>query len=419
MDTDVAIVGAGPYGLSLAAHLRADQVKHRIFGRPMDMWRNHMPEGMLLKSDGFASSLFDPGNDFPLSRFCADRAIDYSDDKTPVRLQTFIDYALAFKDRFAPELEETIVDSIRQDGGRFVLDLSNGTRVKARCVVVAIGVERFRYIPSPLDTLPAEFVSHSHDHHDLSCFAGRRVAVLGAGASAIDLAGLLNERDCEVHLICRSERLKFASPPMAGQRTLWQGMRHPPSGLGPGWRSRLCADAPLVFHFMPQSFRQKVVRQHLGPAAGWPMRDKVIGRVPVLSGHEMISVAVADGHPTLTLRKQEGVDVTIQVDHVIAATGYRVDIRRLEFLEDSLLRRLAHVNHSPTLSTRFESSVEGLFFVGPIAANSFGPLMRFAFGAGFASRRVTPALRRLVRSPSLISGTHQATQPNAEATPRQ
>jgi hypothetical protein len=195
-------------------------------------------------------------------------------------------------------------------------------------------------------------------------------------------------------------------------------MRHPRSGLGPGWRSRLCTDAPLIFHFMPEAFRLKVVRRHLGPAAGWPMRDKVIGRVPVLSGHQMISAAVADGRPALTLRNRDGDDVAIQVDHIIAATGYRVDIRRLDFLEEPLRQRMAHLNQTPILSTHFESSVEGLFFVGPIAANSFGPLMRFAFGAGFASRRVTPALRRLSRSPSSIFGTQKKPQPSAQATPR-
>jgi len=411
MDTDVAIVGAGPYGLSLAAHLRAAEVDHRIFGRPMDMWRNHMPEGMLLKSDGFASSLFDPGNEFPLSRFCVEQSIDYSDERTPVRLQTFVDYALAFKDRFAPNLEEAIVDSIRSESGNFVLELNDGACIRARRVVVAVGVERFRYIPAPLDRLPAEFVSHSYDHHNLDPFAGRRVAVVGAGASAIDLAGLLNERGCEVQLICRSDKLKFASPPAAAERALWQRMKHPRSGLGPGWRSRLCTDAPLIFHFMPEAFRLEVVRRHLGPAAGWPMRDKVMGRVPVLSGQRLISAAIADGRPALALRRQGDDDVVIQVDHVIAATGYRVDVRRLDFLEKRLLQRLEHVDQTPVLSTHFESSIEGLFFVGPIAANSFGPLMRFAFGAGFASSRLMLALGRLSRTPPPISKRQKSRNP--------
>jgi thioredoxin reductase len=393
MDTDVAIIGAGPYGLALAAHLRAAGVHHRIFGRPMDMWQRHMPEGMLLKSDGFASNLYDPGNDFPLARFCKERSIEYSDDLIPVSLRTFVEYGLAFKDRFAPALEETIVETVCQDAAGFVLKLQDGTSVRARRVVAATGVGHFRYVPPPLDTLPSEFVSHSYDHHDLSRMVGRRVAVIGGGASAIDLAALLKERGCDVQLICRREKLVIAnSPPI--KRSLWERIRHPRSGIGPGLRSRLCTDAPLLFHFMPDGFREKVVRQHLGPAAGWPMRQKFVGRVPVLSGRELLAASITDGSVRLELRNGNGESTSVNAEHVIAATGYRVDIRRLGYLDGSLLSRLKHVGQAPVLSTRFESSVKGLFLIGPIAANSFGPLMRFAFGAGFASRRLVPILCR-------------------------
>jgi hypothetical protein len=396
MDTDVAIIGAGPYGLALAAHLRAAGVHHRIFGRPMDLWQHHMPEGMLLKSDGFASNLYDPGNEFTLSRFCRERSIEYDDDLVPVRLQTFVEYGLAFKDRFAPDLEETIVDSIRQEGAGFVFNLENGAKVRARRVVAATGVGPFRYIPPPLEGLPAEFVSHSYDHHDLSPFKGRRVAIVGGGASAIDLAGLLSQRGCEVQLICRREKLVFANPPLIN-RPLWQRIRRPRSGIGPGLKSRFYTDAPLLFHLMPVGLRQEIVRNHLGPAAGWPMKDKVAGHVPVLSGCALANARIIDGRVRLELGNKIGETISVCVDHVVAATGYRIDIRRLGYLDKSLLSRIAHANQAPALSTRFESSVSGLFFTGPIAANSFGPLMRFAFGAGFASGRLLPILSQPLR----------------------
>ena len=95
---DTAIIGAGPYGLSVAAHFRRSGVQFRIFGRPMDSWRAHMPKGMMLKSDGFASNIYDPESAFTLGQFCAERGIEYADTGIPVSLETFTEYGLAFRD---------------------------------------------------------------------------------------------------------------------------------------------------------------------------------------------------------------------------------------------------------------------------------------------------------------------------------
>ena len=86
---ETAIIGAGPYGLSIAAHFRSRGIPFRIFGRLMDSWLAHMPKGMCLKSDGFASNIYDPEDDFTLQRFCAQQGIEYSDAGIPVRLDTF------------------------------------------------------------------------------------------------------------------------------------------------------------------------------------------------------------------------------------------------------------------------------------------------------------------------------------------
>ncbi len=206
--TEVAIIGAGPYGLSLAAHLRSAGTDFRIIGHPMDAWRNHMPEGMLLKSDGFASNLYDPQGEYPLSRHCRELGIAYDDKRIRVRLDTFIDYGLAFARRFVPELTIALVQSLRREGNGFALRLDDGSLIMARRVVVAVGVERFKHIPEKLRRL-GEQVSHSYDHRDLSVFTGRRIAVVGAGASAIDIAGLMRDHDADVELICRADRLEF------------------------------------------------------------------------------------------------------------------------------------------------------------------------------------------------------------------
>jgi NADPH-dependent 2,4-dienoyl-CoA reductase/sulfur reductase-like enzyme len=391
---EVAIVGAGPYGLSLAAHLDAVGIRTRVFGRPMDSWRSHMPEGMLLKSDPFASNLSDPQGFYTLARFSEEQSIPYSESK-PVRLDVFCNYGLAFQKRCAPRLADVQVTNVKRTGDEFVVSLDNGDEVSARRVVIAVGVGPFRYVPEILGTLPTQSVSHSFDHRDLSAFSGVRAAVVGGGASAIDLAGLLHDRGCDVALVSRRADLKFSGSrgsQSSRPGSLWRRMRHPPSGLGPGLRSRFSTDAPLLIHAMPKRLRFEFVRRHLGPAASGVMKDKVVGRVPLLLGRELAAVAVEDSRVALTLSRKDGPHEVLRVDHVIAATGFRVDLSRLTLLSPALRRDIAEYRGAPILTRHFESSVPGLYFIGLTAAASFGPLMRFTFGARYAASRLTRAL---------------------------
>src|SRR5271170_2597104 len=244
---DTAIIGAGPYGLSIAAHFRRHGIPFRIFGRLMDSWRAHMPKGMCLKSDGFASNIYDPDGEFTLSRFCAEQGIEYSDSGIPVRLDTFSAYGLAFKERMVPELEDKLVTSLDRSRDGFRLGLDSGETLTAHRVVLAVGITHFEHLPSALANLPPEFLSHSFRHHDLKPFRGRSVVVIGGGSSATDLAGLLHEAGADVQLVSRRTSLKFHGAPQVGKpRSLWQKIQRPQSGIGPGWRLRFFADAPMA-----------------------------------------------------------------------------------------------------------------------------------------------------------------------------
>lgn len=346
-----------------------------------------MPRGMLLKSDGFASSLHDPGDAFPLRQYCAEAGLPYADTVLPVPLATFTAYGLEFQRRHVTELEQTNIASIRRMPQGFELQTETGEVFTARGVVVATGISHLGWLPPVLEGLPAELVTHSSAWGDLSSLKGKRVAVVGAGSSAIDIAAILREIGAQPTVIARANKIAFHPPPRE-PRPLIERLMKPRSGLGLGWRSRLCTDAPLVFHALPENLRLRAVRRHLGPAPGWFVREKVDGLIPMHLGSSIESAVVHGNEVRLKLTGQSTTD-ELNVDHVIGATGYRVLLERLPFLDAELRAELRTAGGSPALDRNFQSSAPGLYFVGLASAASFGPLARFAYGAGFASKRLS------------------------------
>ncbi len=386
---DVAVIGAGPYGLSIAAHLAPSGMKLRAFGTPMHTWRAQMPDGMRLKSEGFASRLYDPDGKYPLSRYCEERGIPYADVGLPVGRDTFAEYGQEFARRYVPMLEDQTVVALQQSGAEFELSTADGQEIRARHVVCAVGITHYAHIAPVLAGLPPALLSHSSVHHDLSRFAGRTVAVVGGGASATDCAALLAEAGAVTHLLTRRPALRFHAAP--GPRSRKERLMRPTTSLGHGWKQVLCAEAPLIFHAMPEKFRVSVTQRFLGPAPCWFVRGQIEAGVTVHTNARISGAAARGGRALLDFDTPQG-SAALEVDHVIAATGYKVDLGRLGFMDDTLRRRIRTAAQAPTLSHWFESTVPGLFFVGAPAANAFGPLLRFACGAEFTAKRVARRL---------------------------
>jgi cation diffusion facilitator CzcD-associated flavoprotein CzcO len=383
----VAIIGAGPYGLAAAAHLRAQRVEIRILGEPMEFWKRHMPRGMFLRSGAGASNLGDPDGQLRLDRYCALHELPQA---KPVPIEDFVRYGLWFQEQAVPDVDRRRVTHLVGESEGFRLRLDDGEEFHARRVVVATGLGSFARRPAQFDGLPASLVSHSFDHSDLSRFDRQRVVVVGAGQSALESAALLHEAGAETEVVARAPSVHAlpdstdeASFVRAARRLLSPIARPPLDIMGPRFVSWLIA-WPRMFRRSPRVLQDFLTARAVRPAgASWLF--------PRLAGVRMTTgCTIAAATPTgsqLRLRLGDGSERV--VDHLLLATGYRVDIGRYPFLAPTLRQAVRTRDGYPELDVGFESSVPGLHFTGAPAANTFGPLCRFVVGTRYAAHALT------------------------------
>jgi cation diffusion facilitator CzcD-associated flavoprotein CzcO len=380
---NVAIIGAGPYGLAAAAHLKAAGVETLVFGEPMGFWRNHMPSGMRLRSPWRATHIADPAHELSLDAYA--RRVGM----TPIPqlpIAEFLRYGAWFQGRAVPDLDTRKVVLVHRMPRGFRLVLNDESLIDARRVVIAMGLANQDFRPAELDGLPESLVSHSCDHVDFAPFRGRRVAVIGRGQSACESAVLLAEAGAEVELISRGDvRWIGSAQPRDTLKRRLRKLLTAKSEVGPFPLDWL-ADAPGLTRLFPDALRAELTARCLRPAASAWLQPRA-GDIRFLPGR-MVDSANASGE-RLRLRLDNG---TLRlVDHVVLGTGYRIDIAKLGVLAPDITAAIDRIEGSPRLSGGFESSVPGLHFVGSTAVKSHGPLMRFIAGCGHAARRVTRA----------------------------
>jgi FAD-dependent urate hydroxylase len=379
------VIGAGPYGLSVAAHLRGAGIPTAIFGKPMDFWLR-MPAGMYLRSAWSASNLSAPDQGCSLDKFLSATG---RPRQQPIPLRLFNDYGLWFQRQAVPHVDHAMVRSLSKPNGKFHLELEDGRRLDAERVIVAVGIDRFARVPAFARGLPSSLASHTREHHDFGSFKGKRVAVVGGGQSAIECAALLHESGAQVELIVRRaiRWLKLHDYRGPGRRLLYA-----PSDVGPPGLNWLL-HFPLAFRLLPRRLRLAVTRRAVRPAGARWLIDRVEGRVRITSNAQVLAATAVDGGVRLAL--SDG--TTRTVDHVLLATGYQPDIERLEFIDPALRRQINQRDGFPVLSRWLESSVDGLHFVGGLADRSYGPICRFVSGADVAARRITAYASRRTR----------------------
>ncbi|MFJ6797741.1 NAD(P)-binding domain-containing protein [Streptomyces sp. NPDC091268] len=410
---DLVVVGAGPYGLSIAAHAAGAGLDVRVLGRPMASWRDHMPDGMYLKSEPWSSNLSAPGGRHTLADYCAARGMS-AEHGTPLPIGTFSAYGLWFARQAVPEVEEVTVTEVAPHGEGFRIHTAEGPPLLARTVALAVGVMPFVNHPAALYDLPPTHYSHSSGHRDLSRFAGLEVAVLGAGQAALETAALLAENGARPCLVARRSRLNWNTVPQPLRRPPLRALRDPHSGLGTGWRSWAWSELPWAVRRLPAPTRERIAATALGPAGAWWLRERFERRVPALLGHRLHRAVAVGERTRLGLTTAAGESVVLDTAHVIAATGFTPDLARLELLDAGLRAALATVGGAgtPELGPGFESSWPGLFFAGLLTAPSFGPSMRFVHGAGFTAGRLVKGVRKRLGARGPLPGSAGGARPD-------
>jgi hypothetical protein len=383
---DVAIIGAGPYGLSAGVHLKAKGVAACVFGEPMEFWAHKMPEGMLLRSPRVASSLSDPDGVFTLEAY---EAASKKEPCAPLPLDTFVEYGRWFRHQLGSDLDQRTVRRVERDQPGFRLTLQDGEQIRATYVVIAAGIGPFRKKPAVFQNLSPQQAVHCYEGRDVRRFAGKRVAVIGAGQSALESAALLHEANAQVEVIVRESHLRWI-----GMHS-WlhhmgpiSSLLYSPHDVGPVGISRLVA-YPKIVSRIPLKLRDRIRTRAVRPAGSRWLPER-LAAVKITTGRS-VSQATASGDE-VALKLDDGSER--RVDHILLGTGYQVDISRYDFLPPDLATAIEQFDGYPRLGSGFRCSVPGLYFIGATAARSFGPLLYFVAGTEFASRELVSHLSR-------------------------
>jgi FAD-dependent urate hydroxylase len=389
---DIAIVGAGPYGLAAATHLRTIKgLDVRIFGEPMSFWDMNMPHGMLLRSNWTATQIASPRKSLTLEAFqqASGLRIDF-----PVPLERFILYGQWYQKQSVPDLDQRQIARIDLDTNGFRLELRDGDILWARRVIIAAGIGSFAWRPTEFKDLPSELASHTSEHRDMKEFVGKSVLIVGGGQSALESAALLHESGAKAEVFARTHKIHW----LEGWASLTlhdrlgpfvRGILYAPTDVGPAGLSQLLARPALVRVF-PRWLQDRMRRRAVRPAGARWLVDR-LKDVRVHLGQSIAAVQVAG--EKVKVKFDDGNERV--VDHILLGTGYRVDISKYAFLSAELRESISRHNGYPRLRSGLETSINGLHILGAPAAWSFGPIMQFVSGTHYASRVL---LRSIARS---------------------
>jgi cation diffusion facilitator CzcD-associated flavoprotein CzcO len=383
---DIAIIGAGPYGISASAHLRTIKgLDVHTFGEPMVFWQRNMPKGMLLRSGWEASHIADPDQSLTLDVFRKESRNHFS---SPVPLDRFVNYGLWHQQHSVPDLDRRKIVSVEPSARGFKLVLEYGESVLANRVVIAAGISSFTWRPQEFDGLPSSLATHTSQHVDFQRFEGKAVLVIGSGQSALESAALLHENGAVVEIVARTRQIRWLGGVVS--RTIHRGfgssiskLLYAPTDVGPAGVSQIVARPDLVRRFS-RPIQDWLRKRSIRPAGARWLVER-LKNVPMHLGRKVTSATLKGER--VVIRLDDGSEQDF--DHVFLGTGYRVDVSKYDFLAPKLADSIARHQGYPRLTEGFETSVPGLHILGAPAVWSFGPLMQFVVGTHYSSRALT------------------------------
>ena len=358
---DVVIVGAGPYGLSAAAHLRMLKgLELRVFGEPMSFWDRNMPTGMRLRSNWSATQIAAPDNSLTLEAFQAASDIQFS---TPVPLDRFIQYGLWYQSQAVPDLDRRKVTRVETGGRGFQVTIQDGEVINCRRVIIAGGIGPFAWRPPQFEAIASCLASHTSEHRDFKKFAGKQVLVIGGGQSALESGALLHEAGAEVEVIARSHQIHWLQGRVSRALHHQSGrvisrVLYAPTDVGPAGISQIMA-RPDILRRLPRRIQDKLRKRSVRPAGARWLVGRLQG-VPITLGRSV--VAATEAGERVKIRLDDGTERS--ADHILLGTGFRVDVSKYDFLAPMLVQSIRRINGYPELKSGLETSVAGFAYSG-------------------------------------------------------
>ena len=375
-ETDLLVIGAGPFGLAVAAQASHLGIEHLVVGRPMEFWRKSMPAGMYLRSA--CDWHLDPAGIHTIEKFLEERG-QTAKDVEPLSLEFYLSYAEWFQKQKRITTLPLQIERLEVADDGFTAITAAGDTIHARNVVIAPGFTHFTNIPAELKSrLPAGRFIHTCDFVDFSAARDRRYLIIGGRQSAFEWAALLVEAGARAVYITH----RHDSPAFAEADWSWVSPLVDAIGDDPNWFRRLSqAEKDDVNHRLWAEGRLKV--------EPWLEARLNNDRVRVLPRTEVVECVENDGELRTTLSNGE----TITCDQIILATGYKVDITRLPILAaGNILDRLETRNGFPVLDDHFQTSIKGLFITSMPATQDFGPFFGFTIAVRVSAKLICDAV---------------------------